>query len=130
MVTVSFTVPSYSDYTKFKLECSKYDSFNGVLYFEQEFADTISGQLLTGIIILSSIRGEPDCEDYAASGATFRAVANQAYETVGRETFDPPFIARYIKICQTTTDPLGVRLMLVEVKVYPSGMTNCESFGI
>jgi len=44
MVTVSFTVPSYSDYTKFKLECSKYDSFNGVLYFEQEFADTISGE--------------------------------------------------------------------------------------
>jgi len=45
-VTVSYSVPPYSDYLKLKLECKKYDKSDDAVYFENVFEDAIFGKLL------------------------------------------------------------------------------------
>jgi len=44
-VTVSYSIPPYSDYSKFKLTCTEYDRSSNVVYYDQEFEDQISGEL-------------------------------------------------------------------------------------
>jgi len=44
-ITVSYTAPPYSDYSKLKLECREYEKSSNVVYFEHEFEDNILGEL-------------------------------------------------------------------------------------
>jgi len=54
-VTLKYSVPPYSDYFKFKLECKRYDKSDDAVYFEYVFEDAIFGKSLLYVLYLFAV---------------------------------------------------------------------------